>query len=292
MNDHQLRCFVAAARYLNFTRAAQDLFLTQAAVTYQMNELEKTLGVKLFARTKEGLQLTAAGRSLQVSADSILTALADAEEKVRRAACGEGSALRIGCYGDVMHPLLPSILAAFRDRFPEVEVSLQQALARDLVEGLNRDDFDVVFMTGYGDYVASLDWLERVQLFEDIHVAVVPKDHPLASAESVTPEELAGVRKILLSERDLLAREDHIGDVGSNTEFLFDPQSVRVLVDAGYGVSICVRHVAQFYDPYSVCIPIAESSMPIYACWKKGTRSETAAALIDLAKSMVDDLLE
>lgn len=292
MNEHQLRCFVAAARYLNFTKAAQDLFMTQAAITYQVNELEKSLGVRLFDRAKGGLALTRAGMSLQASAEQLLEEMAQAKDRARRAERGEGAVLRLGCFGDVLHPLLPAILAAFRESHPEVQVVLKQALARELVEDLNNGEVDVAFLTGYGDYIESIEWLDRTWLFQDSHVAVVPKDHPLAQASSTTFEELDGERKILLSEEDLLAREESMDESVGPATLLKDPQSVRILVDAGYGVCVCVKHVAQFYDPHSVCVPIEDSTMDIFACRRKDNARAAVLDFVALAERMAPQLID
>lgn len=266
--------------------------MTQAAVTYQVNELEKSLGVSLFNRAKGGLTLTGAGKSLQESAEQILEEMANAKERARQAERGEEAVLRLGCFGDVLHPVLPDVLAVFRESHPDVRVMLKQALAHELVEDLNNGDVDVAFLTGYGGYIESVEWIDRTRLFRDSHVAVVPKGHPLAQAASTTFDELEVERKILLSEEDLLAREEGMESRGGDALLLKDPQSVRILVAAGYGVCVCVKHVAQFYDPYSVCVPIEDSAMDIFACCRMDNRRELVMDFIALVKLMAPEMIE
>lgn len=285
MNEHQLRCFVAAARYLNFTKAAQDLFMTQAAVSYQIGELEKSLDVRLFLRAQGEVSLTPAGMSFLESAQTLLRDMERAKEGARQASSDERKILRIGTFGDVLHPLLPAALARFRSCHEGVRVELMQGLAHELVGCLNSGDLDVAFVTGYGDFVSNVSWIDSTLLFRDSHVALVPRSHPLAGRTSVTFQELEGVSKVLLGERDLLERENSMTHGASHALLLRDPDSVRIMVEAGYGVCVCVSHVVASLCCDVAVVPIESSSMDIFACRRKtDNRSLTAAFIQTIAE--------
>ena len=280
MNERQLQCFVTVAKYLNFTRAAEDLYMTQAAVTYQMSELEKSLKVRLFNREQGRVSLTEAGESFLDGANTILQNMDAARRDARGIDRGELDSLCIACYGDVLFPLLPDLLRRFRRARPQVAVTLAQSVASRIVENLNSGAIDVGFLTGYGDYAPSLSWLDAKLLFVDSHCAVMPADHPLASRRSIAIEELERDRKILFAEKELLGRDDSAVGL-DDVLHLEDPQSVVAMVAAGYGVSICVSHVAPQGRRDVACVPVDGSAMSIYVCARKGPRKEALTAFLD-----------
>ena len=268
MNEHQLRCFVAAANYLNFTRAAQEMFMTQAAITYQINELEKSLGIALFSREKGKLELTDAGAVFLVQAQALLERMETAKIAAHQAANERGGCLSIATFGDVMTPFLPRVLEQFRAHMPYTKVTLEQGLARNIVHRIHQGDIDVGFMTGYGGYIETLTWLTKIPIMKDSHVAVMRPDHPLAKRDSVTFDEVNAFTQVLLSEEDLLEREPNRQNFAGNQIILRDPQSVQVLVRAGYGMCICVSHVRLLSDDQLVSVPIKDSEMEIFACYR------------------------
>lgn len=280
MNEHQLQCFVTVAKYLNFTRAAEDLYMTQAAVTYQISELEKSLKVRLFSREQGKVSLTEAGESFFDGAHAILQDMDAARRDARGIDRGERDSLRIGCQGDVLFPFLPDLLRRFRRACSQVAVTLTQNMATCVVENLSSGAIDVGFLTGYGAYAPSLSWLDAKLLFIDSHCAVMPVDHPLAGRQSIALEELELDRKILFAERELLSR-DEAGMGLDDVLYLEDPQSVVTMVSAGYGVSICVSHVAPRGNRNVACVPVDGSAMSIYACVKKGPRKEALEAFLN-----------
>ena len=96
MNRNQLRYFVAAAEHLSFTRAAEQYYISQTAVTQQIHLLEETLGCELFDRSTRPVSLTSAGRSFLLDAKAILERMSSAQERVHDAATGLTGTLRVG----------------------------------------------------------------------------------------------------------------------------------------------------------------------------------------------------
>lgn len=282
MNEHQLRCFVSAAGYLNFTRASQDLFMTQAAVTYQVNELEKSLGTLLFLREKGKLELTDAGTVFLGRAWALLEQMDAAKSAALQAAYSEEGSLAVATFGDVMVPFLPAILSRFREAMPLAHVTLRQGLAREIVQGLYRGDIDVGFVTGYGGFVESHSWLRSIEVMIDGHVAVMLPAHPLASRKVVSFDELNAYPQVLLSEEDLLAREPSQENAQGRRILLRDPLSVEALVRAGYGLCVCVSHAPIADADGLVAVPIEDSSMRILACCRDGQASAALRTFLDI----------
>ena len=142
-----LKAFEAASRHLSFTRAAEELFVTQAAVSHQIKSLEENLGIKLFRRKNRSLLLTEEGQSYFLDIKDVFSALIEATDKVlSRTAVG---ALTVCTSPSFAIQWLVPNLAKFSERHPEIDVRIK---ALDLEEGLLTDDVDVAIYYGRGNW--------------------------------------------------------------------------------------------------------------------------------------------
>ncbi|UOQ99035.1 LysR substrate-binding domain-containing protein [Hymenobacter sp. 5317J-9] len=150
MSDFRLRVFAAVARHLSFTKAAQELFVTQPAVTKHLHELEKQHGQRLLERRGNRVALTEAGRLLQAHAEAVaasaqhledqLLALRDPDEAAGR--------LRLGASTTLSQYVLPGLLPAFQARHPKVRLTLLNANSERIAEALLRNELDLGFVEG------------------------------------------------------------------------------------------------------------------------------------------------
>lgn len=144
---NSLKAFEAAARYLSFTKASEELFVTQAAVSHQIKTLEDFLGVKLFKRRNRNLLLTEEGQSYFYDIKDVFASLSDATDKV----------LERGAKGSITVSLQPSFaiqwlvpkLAKFNDLEPDIDVRIKAVDAND---GSLTDDVDVAIYYGKGKW--------------------------------------------------------------------------------------------------------------------------------------------
>lgn len=158
-----LRTFSAAGRHLNFTRAAHELGLTPAAVSYQIKEIEDQLGMVLFTRTSRSIQLTPAGSLLLQATVDALAGLTSALGRARRMARGEAQ-LRISLGARfATHWLLPR-LAAFTSAHPGLELTFDIS---DRLRDFEADDVDIALRFGAGHY-------PRTQSYRLFDTLVVP----------------------------------------------------------------------------------------------------------------------
>lgn len=184
-----LRAFEAAARHLSFTRAAEELNVTQAAISHQVKALEDRLGLTLFRRLNRALMLTDEGQTLFPSVRDALDSLAEA---VGRLSGRDGSGpLTVSTLPSFAAKWLVPRMSRFRDRYPEIELRI--AAAERLVD-FARDDVDVAVRFGRGDWPGVR--AERV-----VDEAVTPVCCPELAARLRTPADLAGVT--LLHEEKL-----------------------------------------------------------------------------------------
>ncbi|WP_375751132.1 transcriptional regulator GcvA [Vibrio sp. HN007] len=144
---NSLRVFEAAARHLSFTRAAEELFVTQAAVSHQVKTLEEYLGIKLFRRRNRSLLLTEEGQSYFLDIKDIFSSIADATDKVLERS--EKGALTISLPPSFAIQWLVPRLSDFNKQEPDIDVRIK---AVDMDEGSLTDDVDVAIYYGRGNW--------------------------------------------------------------------------------------------------------------------------------------------
>jgi DNA-binding transcriptional LysR family regulator len=233
-----LKTFLAVRRHGNLTRAAEDLFVTQSAVSRRIERLEKSLGLPLFERLGKTLHPTEAGVALSREAASLLGSVDRMAETVRAHRDGDAGRVRIGASTTPGLYVLPGVLRRFQARFPNVEVSYAIENSLRIEEKLVRNDLDVALV---GAHLTHAALSVRVWVQDEI-AFYAAADHPLAQGRALDPRELerhtciareAGsatrrqVEKWMRSTRVRLGQSVEIGC----------PEAARVLVRAGMGFS-------------------------------------------------------
>ncbi|HSR72011.1 MAG TPA: transcriptional regulator GcvA [Kiloniellales bacterium] len=175
-----LRAFEAAARHLSFTKAAEELHVTQAAISHQVKGLEESLGRPLFRRFNRRLMLTDAGQAYLPALSEALDAI---EQATRRLQASDGGPLKVSAANSFAAKWLLPRLPRFRQRHPEIDI---QVSASDTLVDLLRDDFDMGIRFGRGHYPGLL----VDHLFDDVVFPVCsPRlrdgPHPLDAPEDL-----------------------------------------------------------------------------------------------------------
>lgn len=196
MNLDQLETFLAVAGTGSFTKAAPLVHRTQSAVSRQIQELERSLGLPLFERLGKQISLTEAGRLLVADAPQLLLQVDNLRGLLRDIAEGVTGELRIGATVSAATTFMPDVLAKFRRRHPTVGLSLAPGQT-DAMFGMlrkNEIDFAVVGSEPPGDDVAV-----RFRIPDEL-VLVASPDHPLAGKKTVKPSDLEGVEFLFREE--------------------------------------------------------------------------------------------
>ena len=142
----QLRCFVAVAEELHFSRAAERLSMTQPPLSRQIRLLEHHVGARLLERSSRTVRLTAAGKAFLPEAARILRIAEEAAFTARRAAKGEQGAISIGFTSASGYSLLPEVVRRLRERAPGVSLTLKELVSTVQVEALNAGELDLGLM--------------------------------------------------------------------------------------------------------------------------------------------------
>lgn len=178
---NSLRVFEAAARHLSFTRSAEELFVTQAAVSHQIKALEEFLGLKLFRRRNRSLLLTEEGQSYFLDIKEIFSSLSEATDKVlERSAKG---ALTISLPPSFAIQWLVPRLSDFNNKEPDIDVRIK---AVDMDEGSLTEDVDVAIYYGRGNWSGlRVDLLYQEQLLPLCSPQVLLNEKPLATIDDL-----------------------------------------------------------------------------------------------------------
>ncbi|PSJ46208.1 transcriptional regulator [Zobellella endophytica] len=181
-----LKAFEAAARNLSFTRAAEELFVTQAAISHQIKGLEEYLGIKLFRRRNRSLLLTEEGQSYFLEIKDIFSAISDATERLlARSAKG---ALTVSLQPSFAIQWLVPRLVRFSEVHPDIDVRIK---AVDLDEGSLTDDVDVAIYYGKGNWPGlRADKLHTEYLIPVCSPMLLMGTKPLKTPEDLTRHTL------------------------------------------------------------------------------------------------------
>ncbi|WP_368344249.1 LysR family transcriptional regulator [Pelagovum sp. HNIBRBA483] len=169
-------------------RAADQLNITQSALSHQIKGIEEQAGVDLFVRRSKPLRLSAAGKKLLAAAERILPLVADLEAEFSGLVQGRAGRLHIAIECHACFEWLLPVLEAFRKAWPDVDVDIRPGLAFDALPALRREDVDVVISSDPG----AMDDIEFNPLFDYEPVFVASAQNPLAEKDVIEAEDFRG----------------------------------------------------------------------------------------------------
>jgi len=183
--------FRAVARHGSITGASVPLGYTQSAVSRQVAVLEAEVGAPLFDRLPRGVALTEAGRSLLPHAEAILDRITAARRDLEALRGLGGGQLRVGAFPTAVAALVPRALAAFRDAYPAVIVSLVEGRTPVLLERLLSGDADVAVVSAPPDRPADTARFTLHHLLDEQLLVAMPRDHRLAGRRTLRLADLS-----------------------------------------------------------------------------------------------------
>jgi DNA-binding transcriptional LysR family regulator len=246
MDVRDLQIFLSVAKHLNYTRAAEEINLSQPSVSVRMRQLERDLGSKLFEQLGKKIALTEAGQLLIPFATRVIATMSDARHAIDELEGLERGLLRIGASTTPGMYLIPRTIAHFKRRFPKIEVHLAVKDTRQIEDGIIRNEFDFGFVGGHlaGDEVDVLPWIT------DEIILILPLGHRLTKKRSVTTEDLSS-EKFIFRERGSATRAvvaTHLRKLRINPEAVMEienPESVKKAVQNGLGIAFISAFAAE-----------------------------------------------
>ena len=199
MEIEQLRQFLAVARRGNFTRAAEDVGISQPALSRSIARLEDELGQPVFERQTRRVVLTDAGELLQSRAHQILTVVDDTKAEISDD--GESGRIRIAAIPTIAPFYLPKLLQQFAAECPRAVLTVQEDTTDNLLKRCADGDVDLAFVA----LPISARYLEVETLFEEELLLIVAPDHPLAHRKQIRLTDIRSLPFILLGEAHCLS---------------------------------------------------------------------------------------
>jgi DNA-binding transcriptional LysR family regulator len=248
MADRRLQVFHAVAKHLSFTKAAEALFMTQPAVTFQIRQLEEHFNTRLFDRAHGRIALTPAGQLALDYAERILELSSELDTRLKEMSGQVAGPLLIGASTTIAEFLLPQVLGEFKARYPAVVPRLFVANSEAVQGRIAERSLDLGFIEG-DSHLPSL--VTDVCCDDELRVVCAPS-HPLAKLKSVVPKALmehayvsrepgSGTREVI---DNYLQKAGVQPDSLQVVMELGSPEALKGLVATGLGFTIMSRAIA------------------------------------------------
>lgn len=261
MNTQELKCFLKVADRLNFTRAAQELYLTTPTVTHHIQRLEKELGVVLFLRDSKSVRLTMAGEIFYREAQDILLRLETLSARLEEARLREQKLLRLGCTSHQEILRTVAALNAFRQDAPTIRPQFICDDYYTLMRMLSEHQLDAVL--GTREMMHGFKDCHFWQLFTCYRMAIFRQDIFTHQGETISLQELTHFPLLVLQQKNIpLQSVNNIEQLlGMQTEvknYLRQStvESILTLATSGYGIGIlpdCVFVQSKLSSNMRVC---------------------------------------
>ena len=247
---HHFRLVDTICKEGTLTKAARTLHLTQSALSHQLKELEREMGVDVFHRQGKRLQLSEQGDRFLQSAKKILSEIRSLEEDMANFKNGQVGKLNISMQSYTAYHWLPAVLKEFKTRWPDINVHIVADATRRPLEYLLRGELDMGIVRT--QMVNSL--IRYEQIFEDNLVVLMLSDHPLAQKAVIEPADFQGEELILAtydpSYQDTPLFEAMMHDLQIKPKHLhriYYSDAMVDMVNAGLGIAVMSDFVAKPY---------------------------------------------
>ncbi|ANM79889.1 LysR family transcriptional regulator [Serratia marcescens] len=293
MELRHLRYFIAVAEEQNFSRAAERLHISQPPLSRQIQQLEASLGVRLFKRGSRPLVLTAAGRFLYGHALQFLAQSLELKTMTQRVGQVERP-LSLGFVASTLYDILPQLIRRFRTAHPEVGLSLHEMTTLEQTRALKEGKIDV----GFGRIRHEDMHIRRIILREEPLMAALAADHPLARSEGLTLRALQAETLIVYPQTPRPSFADQVlatfRDRALVPRKIMEVRELQValgLVAAGEGIALVPHCLHSLKRPDVVYNVLNEQRLvsPIIMSIRQLDESEDIKTLLRMIYTLYDE---
>ena len=244
MADRRLKIFHTVARLLNFTKAGEQLHMTQPAVTFQIRQLEDQFNTRLFDRTHNKVALTEAGKQVFIYAERILKLYDDMNHSITEMTGDVSGSVVLGASTTIAEYMLPLLIGKFKIKYPDVSISLKESNTEDIIAMVENNVVDLAIVEGS---VNNKNLIVETCRMDQL-VVIVPNNHLLARESTLQVKDILG--------HPFVFRESGSGTQETITKYvaqhcpdrvlevcfeLSSPEAIKGAVEAGMGISIVSR---------------------------------------------------
>ena len=276
----------------SFTKAAQALGYTQAAISQMISSLEKEFSFKLLVRTRTGITLTSEGATLYPLIQKSVYVNQDLADKVNEIKGLSSGEVRIGTFTSIAQHWLPKLIKEFNEIYPNIKFILHQGDNITIPEWIKSNKVDF----GFVSYKETPD-LKLDEVDEDLYYAVFPKKHRLACLEKIPLKELENEQLLMIEEGTPNNAIQHFNELGLYPEVKFriqDDFTILSMVEENFGVSILPSLVLKRTSYEYSAVPTEPSiHRKIYLAYQNiGLMSMAAQKFMEFVKKRLPNVIE
>lgn len=278
MTIFQIKCFLNVAEYLNFTEAANHLFVAQSSLSRTISNLEEELGMQLFVRTKKYVRLTPCGAVLYEEFSKLLKLGEAAVQKARNAELGENGSIVLGVIETQRSEnFLPHTLHALREKHPNIKIDIISGNFQELRESLMNGKIDIALTLDFDLIDYPTDDIIYQVFFESAPKCVISKAHPLAKPDEIHFDSLSTETMIAIDPAISKGAYNNIvqfcerhGFTPSNTIYASSIQNILLKVEAGLGFSVLDENCISNSNTAVLSLPFYKTDpLHLVAVWRK-----------------------
>ena len=290
MEFRHLRYFLVLAEELHFGRAARRLSISQPPLSLNIQQLEASVGARLFTRNSKQVALTAAGQAFVPAARALLEQAAQAASHARDVGQGMAGSLAIGFTGTMLYSGLPKILERFQARHPLLRLMLKELSSHEQLFELAQDRLDL----GFVHTTRVPPELSEILVASQAFVCCLPAGHALARKRELSLPQLQGEPFAVVSRT--VSPDYHERIMAICTEAGFYPEiryelrhwlSVVSLVSQGMGVALVPAALQQSAMAGAAFVPLQQATTPYdtHCLWKTSRDNPALAAFVSAVRA-------
>ncbi|MCC6073948.1 LysR family transcriptional regulator [Pseudomonas sp. GCM10022188] len=298
MEIRQLRYFVAVAEELNFNRAAERVYISQSALSRQIQQLEEDIAAVLLERNSKRVALTAAGEAFYHHAQRILGELQFAAEESKSLSSGQRGSLAIGIFGSAILDFIPQVLKRFTTAYPGVRIALHQMDKDAQIQALRERRLTI----GFNRLVPAEPDIAQEEVRHEPLMLALGEGHRLAQQPSIDLADMLdeplilyprGVRGSLVTQ--IQRMYEHYAAQPVVAHEVSDVTTSIALVGGGLGVSIVPRAAINLRLPGVVYRPLhsrGDSTIELICLYRKGDQSPVLQSFLKVLRDLKDASVE
>ncbi|MEP1152334.1 MAG: LysR family transcriptional regulator [Balneola sp.] len=287
-----LKYFQVVAKELHFRKAAEKLFITQPALSRQIQQLEEYVGAELFKRDKRNVSLTPAGKYLLKESLFLFEHLSFIKDNIRHISKGDEGEIRIGFVGSAMQSVIPALLKKVNKELPGIHFVLTELTNQHQVDLIRNDQLDIGFIRT----MRLPEGLKKLDVFEEPFCLVLPKSHPISAKSFNNISDLEKENFILFSSQYSHGYYDKIMSIFEDQGFSpkvahesVHANTIFRLVENELGIGIVPSSLKQGFDLDIKFIEL--NNIPqrttLSAIWKEESRNPLLGRVIPYLKNPV-----
>lgn len=277
MNISFLREFIDLGNTLNFGETANNMFISQSSLSKHIGNMEKELGVQLFTRSKQSVQLTDMGHLFFDKAKKIVALYDSATYELKNASQQMSGTLRVSFLDAAVRSILGQAVHEFRKQFPNINVILHSGELGEVERKVKQDEVDLALTIQFPNSVLAPGWLFH-ELFPDVLAAVIPRDNPLAGRDTVSFSDLIAYPMVLPDPYQypdyaklIKKMEERSGYANVVCEFTH-VDTALVMVDSSSAIAIIPKHLECYpHTTHFIQLDDEGSEYRVGALWKENT---------------------